>query len=299
MAVVTCVGLAVQDSVFVVDGTVAVGEKNFAHGLVHVGGGPAANAAVAVAALGGDARLISVIGADAAGDGLISELDRYEVDTSTIRRSRRGPTPESVVIVDGEGDRTIVNRTDIALWEGETVSDSDFDGSDALLVDLRWISGAVEAVRIASAAGLPSLVDYDLTDVDVPDVLLEVPSHVILSQPALLGLTGVADPWKALELVPLRTDRFVGVTLGAGGVMWREGGHTEHLAAFDVDVLSTLGAGDVFHGAFALGLAEGLETVANMRWASAVAAVTCLQGGARRGIPSRGEVERFLEEAGG
>jgi sulfofructose kinase len=299
MPIVSCVGLAVEDTVFAMDGAVAVGEKNFAKHIERVGGGPAANAAVTVASLGGSARLVSVVGLDATGDRLIADLNSYEVDTSRIRKTISGPTPESAVVVDGGGERTIVNRTDIALWVGQTVTDSDIEGSDAVLVDLRWLSGAVEAVRIASETGVPSLVDYDLTDVAVPDALLELPSHVIFSLPALVGLTGVADPSKALEMVPSRRNLFVGVTLGAGGVMWREDGHLQHLDAFEVDALGTLGAGDVFHGAFALGLAEGLETTANMRRASAAAALTCVRGGARRGIPSRMDVEAFLKEADG
>lgn len=295
MAVVTCVGLAVADSVFSIDGSVNIGEKNFATGLTRTGGGPAANGAVTVACLGGSARLVSVVGTDATGDALVAELRDAGVDTKRVRRSTTGASPESMVIADGGGGRTIVNRTDGALWQGQSVSEDDLEGADAVLVDLRWTSGALSAIRIASSMGVPTVVDFDLTEGEVPDALIQEPSHVIFSRPALAALTGSPDPALALEMVPGRSDRFVGVTLGAEGTMWRQGGSTHSFDAFDVTVHGTLGAGDVFHGAFTLGLAEGMDTVANIRRSSAAAAIMCMRGGGRAGIPTRADVDAFLE----
>lgn len=295
MTVVACVGLTVRDSVFSIEGSVAVGEKNFATHLTRTGGGPAANGAVAVARLGGTARLVSVLGSDATGDALIAELRDGGVDTSRVRRSTAGTSPESMVIADGAGGRTVVNRTDEALWHGQAVSADDVEGADVILVDLRWPAGASSAVSLASSKGLPSVVDFDLTDGEVPDTLIEEPSHVIFSRPALTALTGSPDPVQALEMVPGRSDRFVGVTLGADGTMWRDRGSTHRFDAFDVPVRGTLGAGDVFHGAFALGLSEGMDTEANIRRASAAAAIMCSRGGGRLGIPTGEDVDEFLE----
>ena len=66
--------------------------------------------------------------------------------------------------------------------------------------------------------------------------------------------------------------------------------------AFDVDVVDTLGAGDVFHGAFVLALAETRPVPDALRWASAAAALKCTRFGGRAGIPSRAEVDEFLGE---
>lgn len=296
MATVTCVGLAVQDSVYAIEGTIDIGRKNFANDLRRMGGGPAANAAVAVASLGGTARLISVLGDDPVADEIIEGLTSYGVSTARIRRNPDADTPQSVVIATADGERTIVNRTDQALWGGvPAILASDVEGSTAVLVDLRWLKGAVAAIEAAADMGIPTVVDYDLTDADVPGSIVDLSTHVIFSEPALSRLTGLTDPVRAIEAVATGSG-FAGVTLGSAGVVWREAGHTHRVDAFDVDVTGTLGAGDVFHGAFALGLAQGLETRANMTWSTAAAALTCERGGGRSGIPSGSDVNAFLKE---
>jgi sulfofructose kinase len=294
--VVTCVGLAVADLVFSINGTLEVGQKNFASDVRPMGGGPAANAAVAVASLGGTANLVSVLGGDLAADEIIELLGSRGVLTDRVRRNRSSDSPQSVVIADGDGERTIVNRTDGRLWEGmPVVSASDIEGSDSVLVDLRWLDGATSAIRHAAEAGIPTVVDYDLTDVDAPDSVLQLASHVVFSEPALFRLTGLTDPLQAIESVTTGSD-FAGVTLGPRGVVWREDGRTHHIDAFDVDVTNTLGAGDVFHGAFALGLAEGRDIEEIIRWSSAAAAIKCTGRGARDGFPTRENVTKLLEE---
>jgi sulfofructose kinase len=294
--VVTCVGLAVADLVFSINGTLEVGQKNFARDVQPMGGGPAANAAVAVAALGGTARLVSVLGGDLAANEIIEFLGSRGVLTHGVRRNRSSDSPQSVVVADGDGERTIVNRTDERLWEGvPVVSASEIEGSGSVLVDLRWLNGATSAIERAAEAGIPTVVDYDLTDVDAPDSVLQLASHVVFSEPALCRLTGLTDPVQAIGSVATGGG-FAGVTLGPRGVVWREDGRTHHIDAFDVDATNTLGAGDVFHGAFALGLAEGRDIEEIIRWSSAAAAIKCTGRGASDGFPTRENVTRLLED---
>jgi sulfofructose kinase len=90
------------------------------------------------------------------------------------------------------------------------------------------------------------------------------------------------------------------VTQGERGVRWIESGKPEgvrHLPAYDVLVVDTLAAGDVFHGAFALELAHGRAPADALRFASAAAAIKCTRPGGRTGCPTREEVERFLHQA--
>ena len=298
MPVVTCVGLAVQDSVLSIEGELSVGQKNFASGIRRMGGGPAANGAVTVASLGGTANFVSVLGRDPIADEIIEGLESRGVSTGLVRRNGDSDSPLSVVITSSDGERTIVNRTDGLLWEGVApVSAAEVEGSAAVLVDLRWIDGATSAIRHATDAGIPTIVDYDLTDVDAPALILELSTHAIFSEPALSRLTGITDPIEAIETLQTGSG-FACVTLGTAGVVWREDGETHHLDAFDVGAISTLGAGDAFHGAFALGVARGRETRDNMRWSAATAALTCKNGGGRDGIPTGPEVDSFLKENG-
>jgi sulfofructose kinase len=113
---------------------------------------------------------------------------------------------------------------------------------------------------------------------------------------ASIDALGTADPDQALAELSGRTDGWVAVTLGGDGVAWLDGSTTRHLRPPDVAVVDTLGAGDVFHGAFALALAEGRDEAAAIRFATAAAAAKCSRPGGQDGIPTRATVDAL--EAG-
>ena len=88
------------------------------------------------------------------------------------------------------------------------------------------------------------------------------------------------------------------VTLGERGLVYFDGETFGELPAFEVEVVDTTGAGDVFHGAFCYGLAQGFPLQENLRFAAAAAALKCRRIGGRAGIPRRAEVDAFLRERG-
>lgn len=292
---VTCVGISVQDTVFSIDRALRPGAKNLASSLCVRGGGPAANAAVAVAALGGNARLVSNLGTDAIGDSIVEDLVRFGVDVAGVRRIDGVPSPQSSVAVDDKGERTILNRTDGRLIDSSRpVTTAEIDQSDAVVVDLRWPDGARSAIDAANALGVPSIVDFDLTTTETPADILGSASHVIFSRPALVTLTGTADIDRALGQVAATSDAFVAVTLGGRGVKWVEDDHTRLLPSLPVAVVDTLGAGDVFHGAFAFGIAVGQSPPDALRFGSAASAMKCSRPGGRDGFPSRADVDALV-----
>ena len=292
-AVVTCVGLAVQDLVFGLDASIDVGRKNFASSLRVVGGGPAANAAVAITALGGSSRLVARLGSDAVGDAILTALGGHGVDVSRVRRISDAHSPVSAVIVDDHGERTIVNHADARLMRGsDTITEQDISGSKALLVDLRWPEGAVSAIHHANALAISSVVDFDLTTPGNYDDIIRSATHLIFSQPALIQRTGVTNVADALLSVANATDAFVGVTVGREGFLWLDDGIMRTFSGFEVDAVDTLGAGDVFHGAVALGLAEGQSLDDVIRRSSAAAALKCTI----EGFPTRYDVAHLMEE---
>jgi sulfofructose kinase len=91
-----------------------------------------------------------------------------------------------------------------------------------------------------------------------------------------------------------QTGAWLAVTCGGEGVYWLDDGQVRHLPAFEVEVVDTLAAGDVFHGALALALAERRPIEAALPFAAAAAAIKCTRFGGRDGIPNRAEVERLL-----
>jgi len=295
---VACVGLAVLDFVFGVDVRPDRGRKGFANSMTVIGGGPAATAAAAVNRLNGDAIFIGQLGEDVVGDLIIEDFARWGVDTRRVRRLPSAASPVSTITVEADGERTIVNYTDPRLLEsGDRVTEDDLIGADAVLGDLLWPTGALSAIEAARRLGVPAVLDFDHVRPGPIDAALRTPTHIVFSAPALAEASGEGDPASALRSVSARTDAWLAVTLGNAGVIWLdEGGAVRTCPAFDVDVADTLGAGDVFHGAFALALAEDRPIDEVVRRASAAAALKCTRFGGRAGIPTAGEVDEFLRQ---
>lgn len=294
MPTVLCVGHAVQDFVFTVPALPDRGEKYRATGFTSVGGGPAATAAVAVARLGGRALLAARVGADAAADMIVAELRGYGVDCSHVRRCDGCASSVSAVIVDERGERMIVNHLDPSVpRDADWLPSAAAVGARAVLADTRWPEGALAALRSARAAGLPAVLDAD-RPIPADGQLLRAATHVAFSSDALADYTGIADPARALAQVAPSLPGWCCVTAGGEGVHVIAGGRARHFAAFEVPVVDTLGAGDVWHGAFALALAEGRDEAAAVRFASAAAALKVQRPGGRAGVPARSELDAFL-----
>jgi len=298
MPTVLCVGHAVQDFVFTVPTLPTRGEKYRATGFTSVGGGPAATAAVAIARLGGRALLAARLGADAAADMIVGELTGHGVDCTHVRRFAGCGSSVSAVIVDANGERMIVNNLDPSIptdpgWLPSPAA----VGAQATLADTRWPEGALAALQAARAAGMPAVLDAD-RPIPADGALLRAATHVAFSSDALADYTGIADPQRALAHVAPSLPGWCCVTAGGAGVYAIGDGQARHSAAFDVPVVDTLGAGDVWHGAFALALAEGRGEDAAVRFASAAAALKVQRAGGRAGAPTRNELDAFLAAHG-
>jgi sulfofructose kinase len=292
---VLCVGVAVLDNIFAVAEMPREPTKVFARNFRQIGGGPAANAAVTIAKLKGMATLWARVGDDPIGIRLIDELKGCGVSVDTVRRIPGRATGVSAVLVDGEGDRFIVAFADRALdSDASWLPLHDLTQFDVVLCDVRWPTAAKRVLQAAAAYGVRTVLDADLTDDDAVENLIGLASHVIFSKLALAKLTGTNDPETGLRLASEQSNGIVSVTLGAQGYMWLEHGKIYHTAAAEVDVVDTLAAGDVFHGAFALALAEDSSIQQAARFATATAGLKCTRWGGRATIPTRDEVAEFL-----
>jgi sugar/nucleoside kinase (ribokinase family) len=137
------------------------------------------------------------------------------------------------------------------------------------------------------------VLDGDIAAPGVVERLAPLASHVVFSEPALGTYSGEADIPAALREAAKRIPGLVGVTAGERGFFWLEGARVKHVPAPQVAAVDTLAAGDVFHGAFALGLAEGMDVAKAGRFACVAASIKCTRFGGRLGAPTRAEVAAF------
>ena len=295
MTTVLCVGHAVQDFVFSLPALPARAEKHQATAFASVGGGPAATAAVAIARLGGRPLLAARVGDDPVADAIAAELDGYGVDCRYLRRFPGHGSSVSAVMVDPAGERMIVNHLDRGMPPDPAWLPSPTAvGAAAVLADTRWPEAASHALAAARAAGLPAVLDAD-RPVPRDGAVLAAASHIAFSAEALAEFTGEPDPLQGLERAARGLSAWCCVTVGAEGVHVLEQGRRLHVPGFQVPVVDTLGAGDVWHGAFALALAENRDELAAVRFASAAAALKVQRPGGRAGAPLRREVEALLQ----
>ncbi|RUV75671.1 sugar kinase, partial [Mesorhizobium sp. M1A.F.Ca.IN.020.30.1.1] len=256
---------------------------------VQIASGMATSAACAAHRLGADVSLWASAGDDAVGDRLIAEIEAEGVDCSLVRRVAGARSALAAILVDAHGERIIVPFYDSrAQADPDTLPLAELSAFDAVLVDVRWPGAAALALAATRDAGRPAILDADTAPVDVLERLLPLASHIVASEPAARIVCGHAlDPESACADLASRTDAFVAVTGGAAGTWWhdRGTGRVRHVEAPKVKAVDTLAAGDVFHGAFAVGLAEAMPPEQALRFASAAAALKCLRFGGRLGAP--------------
>lgn len=292
MAGVFLVGMAVADFVLSVDEFPTLAEKYIASDAQVVGGGCAANAAVAVARLGGDATLAARLGGDPLAGLIISDLVEEGVNTDLIRRSPQGRSSFSSVLVDGHGERQIVNFRGRGLSE-DTTWLAQAPNVEAILVDTRWSAGAIAGLDLARQRLVPGVVD---AEAPAELSILTRASHVAFSSQGLFSLTNTPDPAQALKQIQQDLPGWACVTDGINGVFFTSAGKIEHIPAFKVPTQDTLAAGDIWHGAFALRLGEGAGEADAVTFANAAAALKCMNFGGRSGCPDRAAVDQFLKE---
>lgn len=296
MPLVACLGMAVLDRIFSLPVLPTGATKAYATAMREVGGGPASTAAAAIMRLGGQARLFGRVGSDAVGGMIVAELAREGVDAAGVRRLSAAQSAWSAVAVDPAGERLILNFPGTGLdVPPDWIGPASLQGAGALLVDMGWPAGAAHILDLARAAGIPSVLDADLGPDPSAASLFGLADHLVFSGAALRHHAGTADPVEGLVRMRGRApEAILGVTLGAEGYLWLDGPAPRRAPAYDIAAVDTLGAGDVFHGAYALALAEGAAVPEAARFANAAAAVKCTRTGGRAGIPDRAEVERLL-----
>jgi len=299
---ILCAGIIVLDEVFRVSEFPQPDGKVQANGFFVVNGGCAANAAVAIARLGGRASLVGPMGGPAGeddnGDRVLKALTREKVDCSACQRISGLATALSAIFMNARGDRTIVTYRDERIAAtAPSHPQSLVASADAVLADNRYPEFVRPICEAARRRNLPVVLDGDRPTVE-DDPLFGVATHVVFSWECLRETTGVADLGEGLQRIADKTDAFLAVSNGPDDIVYLDHGRVRRLPVFKIDAVDTLGAGDVFHGGFVLALAEQRTEIEAMRFGAAVAGIKCTRIGGSAGAPTRPEVEVFLVENG-
>jgi len=244
------------------------------------GGGPALNAAVAFAALGGRARLCSAIGEGVFADWVRGDVGGRGVELFDVAAGEDGVLPVSSVVLTGAA-RAIVNQPlpeRIGALPGEALERL-FEARPAIVLsDGHLPELALPVLRRARAAGIPTVLDGGSWKPWTAQLLPWIDMAVVSSR--------FRPPEAGDDVMEVLRGRMAAaaVTHGPDPIRWSAGGASGEIRPPPVQAIDTLGAGDIFHGAFCHALASGDDFAASLASASAVAARSCASYGPRQWI---------------
>ena len=296
---ILCIGIPVRDLTFRIQELPARGFKANASHFEEISGGNGLNAAIGIVRLGGRASMCGPMGdsRETTSRYIFDKLAHEGIDTRHIIHMPGLVTPISNIMIDPSGERTIVTFRDPELWKVRLPSAGTLlEDCAAVLIESRCAEFSTDLCAEARRRGIPVIVDVDRT-MSLREGLLTASSHLVFSSEALQSTAGIADDAEALKKISKLTPSFLAGTRGAQGTLWLdEHQNLQQTPAFPVHTVDTLGAGDVFHGAFALGITEGQDLPTALRFASAAAALKCTRFGGAFAAPQRAEVEELLAQ---
>jgi len=257
-------------------------------------GGQTATAVIACQTWGLTTRYIGKLGNDHAAELHRREFDRAGVDARLITVPG-AVSPQSLIIVDDGGERTVLCRRDERLLlQPADLDRACIQNARVLLVDGFETAAATQAARWARAAGIPVVADLDETYTGVEDLIACV-DHLIVSRDFPSRLTGERNLERALRLIKRQFGcAITAATLGADGVVAWDGQQLQSRSAYRVAVTDTTGAGDIFHAGFIYGLVQDWPLERRLDFACAAAALNCTCSGARGGIGRVDAIEQLM-----
>jgi sulfofructose kinase len=259
-------------------------------------GGQVASTVVACQHWGLKTRYVGKLGDDAAAALHHRAFAREGVETKIVTVPG-GVSPQSLILVDGSGERTVLNRRDDRLvLRPEELRREWIVNARALHVDGHDTAAATLAAGWAREAGIPVVADLDEQYPGV-EALLHKIDYLIVSRDFPCKLMQEKDLETSLRLMQRAYgSTLTAATLGPDGVLAWDGRRFHYRPAFAVPVLDTTGAGDIFHAGFIVGLLHGWPLDRQLDFACAAAALNCMAQGARGNIASVEEIEQLIAE---
>ena len=300
MARIVGIGANVYDTLITLKSYPSEDTKTRCDGVFRRGGGPVATGLVAAAKLGEECAYLGNFADDEGGAFLKKDFARFGVSTAYCR-TLSGYTSFSswIWLARDKATRTVVfDRGNLPGTELDEDRKRLIADAELLMVDGNDLEAVIEAAKIAKANGTKVL--YDAGGLyDGVERLLPYADYLIPSEEFALAYTGqpTADA-AAKSLFSAFSPALVVITQGKRGGIVYDGRTVRPYPAFPANVVDSNGAGDVFHGAFAVAVTRGYDPDLACAFASATSALKCEKIGARDGAPDFAAVRSFLKENG-
>lgn len=280
-------GAIAVDDILYVDRPLSEGKGRVTRRIIDHGGN-VATALVAVVRLGGRAGFIGWLSDQPCADPSARELERQGVDISFAPRRADARPIRSVITVAPDGERFIAYDDDVPHGTSDSLADATLAQAQVLLIDA-YATHSLAVVARARRLGLAVVADIEWTIGAATDALVELADHLVLPCAFARAYAGEDDPEAILRQLWTDDRAAVVLTDGERGSYIRQRGNAVswHVPAPKVRPVDTTGAGDCFHGAYALALAQGQAPIACVQYATAAAAISVTGAGGRMALPDR------------
>ena len=265
-------------------------------------GGNVRNSLVAVASLGVKAAYVGTMSGEEKWKSALDDFKDNGVSTEFVDFSDKSHPAEATIVITGDGERFIV-YDDTPLHHLGLPSEEKIEkavaGADLLLVDAGICPpGTLDVIKRCADLKIPIILDAEQFFVkkEIIQEMITLSTDLILPLNFARLVSGKEEVSEVINSFCNDSKNLVVITEGAKGCYFREKGSsiTQHMSAYEINAVDTNGTGDIFHGAYAYGLLNGMKTIENLEFASAAAAsVASLPHGSVR-KPSLSVIKEFI-----
>ncbi len=297
------IGSLNMDMVVVAPRHPQVGETILGNSYATYPGGKGGNQAVAAARMSGNVTMIGCVGRDDFGRSLLDNLMNNQVNTSAIKETDVTHTGTAMITVDSQGKNSII----VVPGANYQLLPADMDLIEPVIASARLVVLQLEvplitvshAIEIACKHRIPVILNPAPAQ-PLPEDLLRKIDYLIPNETELGLLTGMpvetlAEIESACQRLVARGVKGVVLTRGEKGAYYQDKQKQLNISSYAVQAVDTTAAGDAFIGGFASSILEGKEVRSAIMYGCAAGALACTKAGAQTSLPTRQEVEGFLE----
>ncbi len=279
MSKVLCVGIATVDTIVLVDKYPSSNERVVALDSIRAVGGPATTAAVTLARLGIETALSCVIGDDDAGRFVFETLKREGIDTQHVVVDKSVRTATGTIVVSRSEQTRAIMVQPHSQRPAKPANINDYQWIHVDQFGMQTIKDW--GVKRGGTAKLSIDIGYDTPGLNAADYDLYAPSENITTDVSTAA----------------RDKNIVVVSKGGEGSVYSDGIESGIVPAISTEIVSTLGAGDVFHGALVAAQVWSKPIAEAVAIANTVAGLSCRALDGQSGIPTKAELDAFLAGA--
>ena len=295
MKKVLVIGSLNMDMTVKVEELPKLGETIFGNDFYESCGGKGANQAVAVSKLGMKTEMIGMVGKDSQGEKLIQNLNKYGIISDNVIKSDE-LTGRAIITVDRKGDNNIIviPGSNFKITKEHIQAKQDVIASSDVVILQNEIPSETVEFSLLKAKELGKITIFN------PAPARKLSGEVFKNTDYLIFEINFNDE-EYTEKISIKKKEYgiknIILTLGdKGSILFSEDNNIKKYDVYKVKAVDTTAAGDSFIGAFTMKICESGNSDEAIKYATAVSAIVVTRQGAQDSIPTREEIEKFIEE---